>query len=163
MPGSWLDFCWPWEAPVQLGEAPGPALGRQADSAGWLAHAHCPAEMASGEEWVLPLHFFSLSWAILSSPSLRGQASWALLAAVGESPAGSVPRAIGYYDSLLFLPLKPLDYPASVVSFQGSENIAPHIPYTCCCLRLYPSTFAHSFIHFILAFVVDKEAKGFCH
>lgn len=107
--------------------------------------------------------FISSPFPGLFSPSLTGQASWALLAEVGVSPAGSVPRAIGHYDSLSFLPLKPLYYPASVVSFQGPENIAPHILYTCCCLRLHPSTFTHSLIHFILAFVVDKEARSFCH
>lgn len=54
LPAPWLNFHWPWAAPTQLGEPPGPVPGRQADAAGWLAHAHCreaacPAEMAMGE------------------------------------------------------------------------------------------------------------------
>lgn len=88
LPAPWLNFHWPWAAPTQLGEPPGPVPGRQADAAGWLAHAHCreaacPAEMAIGRGWVLSLH--SSPFPGLSPPTLTGQVGWALLAE-WESP-----------------------------------------------------------------------------
>ena len=113
----WLNFHWPWTTPAQLGEPPRPVPGKQADAAGWLAHAHCreaacPAETVIGRVGPISASL-SHSWAI-SSISWRAD-ELAPSGRVGDSQGALVPRAKGHYNSFSFPPLKLLSYPASVV------------------------------------------------
>ena len=100
-----------WESPQGQCQA-----GRLMQQDGW--HTPIAVRLPALLRWlsrrVGPISSsLSLPWAISSISQRAGRLG--PIGRVGESPAGLVPRATGQYNSLAFLPLKLLSYPASVV------------------------------------------------
>lgn len=100
-----------WESPQGQCQA-----GRQMQQDGW--HTPIAVRLPALLRWlwgrVGPISSsLSLPWSISSISQRAGRLG--PIGRVGESPAGLVPRATGQYNSLEFLPLKLLSYPASVV------------------------------------------------